>query len=293
MKQYHDVVREALEHGTRKENRTGVDTLSTFNINYEVDLREGFPLLTTKEISWKNIVVENLWFLSGATDIGLLKKHGCRFWDPWADENGQVPSAYGNFWRNYPVHDAEGRPAFNDQIRYVLDTLKTNPMSRRMVVSAWAPGNAQSSALPPCHLLFIFNVQMGQDNEPMLCCHLTQRSADIALGVPYNIAGYSFLIELFSRFTGIRPGFFAHTLVDAHIYTAKADGSMAEYDHIPGLEKQLARSPRPLPKLRIDPRIKSIDDLAPLMALDTDALMSHFVLDGYDPHPAIKFKVAV
>lgn len=293
MKQYHDVVREALEHGTRKENRTGVDTLSTFNINYEVDLREGFPLLTTKEVSWKNIVVENLWFLSGATDIGLLEKHGCRFWDPWADENGQVPSAYGNFWRNYPVHDADGRPAFNDQIRYVLDTLKTNPMSRRMVVSAWAPGNAQTSALPPCHLLFIFNVQMGRDNEPMLCCHLTQRSADIALGVPYNIAGYSFLIELFSRFTGIRPGVFAHTLVDAHIYTAKADGSMAEYDHVPGLKEQLSRSPRPLPRLRIDPAIQSVDDLAPLMELETEALMSHFVLEGYNPHPAIRFKVAV
>ncbi|MEL6546131.1 MAG: thymidylate synthase, partial [Myxococcota bacterium] len=178
MKQYHDVVREALEHGTRKENRTGVDTLSTFNINYEVDLAQGFPLLTTKEISWKNIVVENLWFLSGATDIGLLRKHGCKFWDPWANEDGKVPSAYGNFWRNYPVHDSEGRPAFNDQVRYVLETLKTNPMSRRMVVSAWAPGNAQTSALPPCHLLFIFNVQTGKDNEPQLCCHLTQRSAD-------------------------------------------------------------------------------------------------------------------
>ncbi|MEO1173062.1 MAG: thymidylate synthase, partial [Myxococcota bacterium] len=127
MKQYHDAVRRVLEHGTRKENRTGVDTLSTFNVNYSIDLRDGFPLMTTKEVSWKNIVVENLWFLSGATDIALLRKHGCKFWDPWADENGKVPSAYGNFWRNFPVHGDEAGPSFNDQIRYVLETLRSNP----------------------------------------------------------------------------------------------------------------------------------------------------------------------
>ncbi|MEM6532410.1 MAG: thymidylate synthase [Myxococcota bacterium] len=293
MKQYHEAVRHVLEHGTRKENRTGVDTLSTFNINYSIDLRDGFPLMTTKEVSWKNIVVENLWFLSGATDIALLRKHGCKFWDPWADANGKVPSAYGNFWRNYPIHDTDGRVGFNDQIRYVLETLRSNPHSRRMVVSAWAPGNAQTSGLPPCHLMFIFNVQVGADNEPMLCCHLTQRSADIALGVPYNIAGYAFLVELFSRFTGIRPGIFGHTLVDAHIYTAKADGSMAEYDHVPGLREQLTRDERPLPRLSIDPKLRGLDDLRSLMELDTDALMSHFRLEGYDPHPPIKFKVAV
>lgn len=290
MRQYQEVVQEALERGTRKENRTGVDTLSTFNINYEIDLRQGFPLLTTKDISWKNIVVENLWFLSGATDIGLLRKHGCKFWDPWADENGKVPSAYGHFWRQFPVPGVEQG---SDQIRYVLDTLRSDPMSRRMVVSAWAPGNAQASALPPCHLMFIWNVQIGENNEPMLCCHLTQRSADIALGVPYNIAGYAFLSELLSRFSGIRPGIFAHTLVDAHIYTAKADGTMADYDHVPGLKEQLTRKPRALPRLRIDPSIRELDDLLPLLGEDTDQLMEHFVLEGYDPHPPIKFKVAV
>ncbi|MEM6559062.1 MAG: thymidylate synthase [Myxococcota bacterium] len=293
MKQYHDVVRKALERGTRKENRTGVDTLSTFNINYEVDLRDGFPLLTTKAISWKNIVVENLWFLSGATDIAFLRKHGCRFWDPWADEAGQVPSAYGNFWRSFPVHQEDGTPGFNDQIRYILETLRTDPQSRRMVLSAWAPGNAQTSALPPCHLMFIFNVQYGEDSEPMLCGHLTQRSADIALGVPYNIAGYALILELFARFVGVRPGVFGHTLVDAHIYTAKADGSMAEYDHVPGLREQLTREPKPLPRLSIDPNLRGLDDLWSLFDLETDALMSHFVLEGYDPHPAISFKVAV
>ena len=289
MKQYLDTVREAMSVGTRKENRTGVDTLSTFNINYEIDLREGFPLLTTKEISWKNIVIENLWFLSGQTDISLLRKHNCKFWDPWADENGKVPSAYGNFWRHFPLPDGQ----FNDQIAYVVNTLKTNPMSRRMVVSAWAPGNAQTSDLPPCHAFWVVNVQNDDRGEPMVCLHLTQRSCDIALGVPYNIAGYSLLIELFSRFSGIRPGIFGHSLIDAHIYTAKADGTMAEYDHLPGLREQLTRETRPLPTLEIDPSIRDLDDIEPLLSLDTDEIMSKFVLHNYDPHPALTFKVAV
>ncbi len=293
MKQYLDLVRAVLENGTRKPNRTGVDTISTFNENYEIDLAQGFPLLTTKEISWKNIVVENLWFLSGETHLGLLKKHGCKFWDPWADPDGRVPSAYGNFWRHFPIHDPQGQPAFSDQIRWVVEELKRNPMSRRLVVTAWAPGNAQTSKLPPCHLLFLFNVQVGQNGDPRLCLHLTQRSADVALGVPYNIAGYALLLELFSRFSGIPAGIFGHTLVDAHVYTAKADGTMAEYDHVPGLRLQLEREPRPLPKLSIDPAIRSIDDLRPLLEADTATVMKHFVLTGYDAHPAIPFKVAV
>lgn len=293
MKQYLDAIREVLEKGTRKPNRTGVDTLSTFNINYEIDLRRGFPLLTTKEISWKNIVVENLWFLSGDTHIGLLKKHGCKFWDPWADADGKVPSAYGNFWRHFPVVDQEGRAAFNDQVAWVLAEMKRNPNSRRLLVSAWAPGNAQTSKLPPCHAMYVFNVQRDEQGEPMLCLHLTQRSADMALGVPYNIAGYAFLLELFGRFSGIRPGIFAHTLIDAHLYTAKPDGSMAEYDHVPGVKLQLAREPRPLPKLTIDPAIERLDDLKPLLEADTPTVMKHFVLTGYEPHPAISFKVAV
>ena len=289
MKQYLDTVREALENGTRKENRTGVDTLSTFNINYEIDLRQGFPLLTTKEISWKNIVIENLWFLSGLTDISLLRRHGCKFWDPWADDDGLVPSAYGNFWRHFPLPDNSS----NDQIAYMVDTLKSNPMSRRMVVSAWAPGNAQTSALPPCHAFWVVNVQNDIDGNPYLCLHLTQRSCDIALGIPYNIAGYSLLMMLFSRFSGIAPGIFGHTLIDAHIYTAKPDGSMAEYDHVPGLREQLTREPRPLPFLEIAEDIQSLDDIEPLLSLDTDEIMNKFILHGYDPHPPIQFKVAV
>ena len=293
MQVYLDIVREVLQKGTRKENRTGVDTLSTFNINYEIDLRNGFPLLTTKEISWKNIVVENLWFLSGEKHVGLLRKHNCKFWEPWADENGLVPSAYGNFWRHFPVQTQDERVAYNDQIAWVLAELKRNPMSRRLVVSAWAPGNAQTSKLPPCHCMFVLNVQVEPGGERVLCLHLLQRSCDVALGIPYNIAGYALLLELFGRFSGIRPAIFAHTLIDAHVYTKKADGSMAEHDHVPGLELQLGRAPRPLPRLRIHPDLRSLDDILPLLEASTDEVMRHFELEGYCPHPAIGFKVAV
>jgi thymidylate synthase len=292
VKQYLELVGEVLDRGTRKQNRTGVDTISAFNVNYAIDLAEGFPLLTTKKISWKNIVVENLWFLSGDRHIGLLQKHGCKFWDPWANAEGFVPSAYGNFWRHFPVH-AEGETGFNDQVRYVLRTLRENPASRRMVISAWAPGNAQQSQLPPCHLMFIFNVQYDADGEPYLCLHLTQRSCDVALGVPYNIAGYAFLLSLFAHLAGMRAGTFGHSLVDAHIYTAKPDGSMAEYNHIPGLHEQLQREPRQLPRLTISPHLKALDDVLTLCDGDLDDILGAFRLDGYDPQPAISFKVAV
>jgi thymidylate synthase len=326
MQQYLNAVREILEVGTRKENRTGVDTLSTFNVNYEIDLRDGFPLLTTKKVNWKNIVVEVLWFLSGNTDIGILQKHKCKFWDPWANDEGEVPSAYGNFWRHFPVHapdpkrlDAMRLAGFNDQIAWAVESLKKSPMSRRIVVSAWAPGNAQTSKLPPCHIVFVFNVQnlpekctacegkgvvlgveacrrcrgSGAIEHQRLCLHLTQRSCDIALGVPYNIATYALLLELISRFTGIKPGIFAHTLVDAHAYTCKPDGSMADMDHVPGLREQLTRKPRPLPRLGIDEGIVDLADVHKLLDLDTEGVMDHFRLEGYNPHPAIKFKVAV
>lgn len=292
MQQYLEVVRRVLDTGQRKANRTGVDTLSTFNVNYQIDLRQGFPLLTTKEISWKNIVVENLWFLSGDTRIDLLRHHGCRFWDPWADEDGKVPSAYGNFWRHFPVHN-DNQTSFNDQISWVVGELRNNPDSRRLVVSAWAPGNAQSSALPPCHAFWVLNVQRDENGAPLLCLHLTQRSCDVALGLPYNIAGYAFLLELISRFSGIPAGFLGHTLIDAHIYTAKADGSMAEYDHVPGLRGQLLREPVALGQLEIDPSVQKLEDIDGLLEANTDSLLDTFRLSGYTPHPAIGFKVAV
>lgn len=307
---YLDAVRECLRIGTRKPNRTGVDTISTFNINYEIDLSEGFPLLTTKKISWKNIVVEMLWFLSGAKDIGILQKHGCKFWDAWADDNGQVPSAYGNFWREFPVHGEfySGNTSlvgkrFNDQLEWIQTTLRENPMSRRMVVSAWAPGNAQTSKLPPCHCQFIFNVQIDTDGTKRLCCHLTQRSCDLALGVPYNIASYALLTHLFAKFANMEVGIFAHTLVDAHIYTSNKGGIMptrpdgssysALSNHIPGLREQMEREPRDLPTLSIAPYINDLSDISEILLLSTGEIMDKFHLSGYDPHPAIKFEVAV
>ncbi len=292
MKQYLDAVRHVLEHGRRKENRTGVDTLSTFNYNYQIDLRDGFPLLTTKEISWKNIVIENLWFLSGNTNIGLLRKHGCKFWDPWADEDGNVPSAYGNFWRSFPMPGGVNGKS-NDQIIWILDQIKKNPMSRRHVVSAWAPSNAQSSYLPPCHAFWVMNVQFDENEEPILCLHLTQRSADIALGVPYNIAGYALILELFSHLTGIRAGVFGHTLVDAHVYTCKPDGSDSEYDHVPRLLEQLERVPRKLPQIKISDSIKSLDDIEDILDASTEQILDIFQISNYRPYEAIKFRVAV
>lgn len=297
MEQYKNLVRHVLDRGTRKPNRTGVDTISTFGYYYEHNLAEGFPLLTTKAMSWKNIVVELLWFLSGRTDITLLRKHGCKFWDAWADEKGDVPSAYGHFWRAFPV-PMHGP---NDQIAWVLGELLHNPMSRRMVVSAWAPGNAQTSKLPPCHAMFALNMQTGGERyidglprpHKSLCLHLTQRSCDVALGVPYNLASYALLLSLFARFADVPPGIFGHSLVDAHIYTSKPDGSMEDHDHVPGLVDQLARGSRPLPNLIISDAIRSLSDVEQLMSEDTDTIMSHFVLEGYTPHPAISFKVAV
>lgn len=308
MRQYLDAVKTVLCEGRRKENRTGIDTISTFNVNYSIDLRHGFPLLTTKKISWKNIVVEMLWFLSGSTGIELLKKHGCKFWDAWADGGGQVPSAYGSFWRSFPVpfrHVSGVKEILreisnaggNDQIAWLVDTLRANPMSRRMVVSAWAPGNAQTSALPPCHCLFVVNVQQLRSDsgvvKPHLCLHLTQRSCDMGLGVPYNIASYALLMHLLSRFSGIPVGVFGHTLVDAHIYTCKPDGSGAEYDHVPALKGQIQRQPKRRPALTLHDSIKTLSDVERLLEADTKEIMWHFQLDGYDPHPAIKMKVAV
>ena len=293
MRQYLDVVGRVLATGTRKPNRTGVDTLSAFNINYQVDLRQGFPLLTTKKISWKNIVIENLWFLSGRPDIGLLHKHGCRFWDAWADDDGMVPSAYGNFWRNFPAPDDNdpGRMRPNDQLAWVLAELRRNPASRRLVVSAWAPGNAQPSTLPPCHAFWMLNVQYDNDGEPMLCLHLTQRSCDVALGLPYNIAGYALLLELFAQFSGMRAGIMGHTLVDAHVYVDNEEGS--RWNHLPNLREQLKRTPKPLPRLELDKNLRCLDDVLALFEADTDEVLPHFRIRDYDPEPAIQFKVAV
>lgn len=292
MKQYHNLIKHVLENGTRKLNRTGVDTISVFNYNYEINLNNGFPLLTTKKINWKNIVIELLWFLSGKKNIDFLKLHGCKFWDTWAGKDNIVPSAYGSYWRKFPYTDRGLKFGDTDQISWVLNEMRNNPESRRMVVSAWYPQNAEYSKLPPCHYSFVFNVQ-NINNEQRLCLHLTQRSADLALGVPYNIASYSLLLYLMAQMSGLKVGIFAHSLVDAHIYTAKENGDMAEYNHIIGLIEQLKREPKPLPKLTIDSSIRELKDIDGLMVLSTEDIMKYFVLENYDPFPAINFKVAV
>lgn len=279
MKDYLDLVRHVLDHGQRKENRTGVDTLSWFSAHYRVDLSEGYPLLTTKDMYWKSMLHELLWYLTGEDHIRNLRKK-TKIWDAWADDDGNLETAYGYYWRRFPsaTRDEQGewRVREVDQIQYVIDTLKTNPNSRRLVVVAWEPGNATTSKLPPCHYTFAFNVQGDRLN-----CHLTQRSGDIALGIPFNLACYAALTQIIAQETGFELGFFSHTIIDAHIYTAKADGSMAEYDHVPGLREQLTREPRPRPKLTIAK--KPLDQLT----------FEDFELTGYDPHPKINFKVAV
>jgi len=285
---YRGLVLDVMARGKRKPSRTGVDTRSAFGHFYALEVGDEFPLLTSKRIEWRHIVIETLWYLLGDRDVRFLRAHGCHFWDPWADDAGIVPSAYGHLWRRGAYGDGP------DQIEAVIRTLKRDPFSRRMVVSAWDPANAHDSALPPCHFAWVLNATPEEDGPPTLNLHLSQRSADVALGVPYNLAGYALLLHLFARFSGLRVGSFAHSITDAHVYTAKADGSGAEYDHVPGLLEQIAREPRPAPRLVIAPELRTLGDVIDL-ACDgsTEEIMRCFVLEGYDPHPAIKFKVAV
>lgn len=288
MKAYTDLIQHILDKGTLKENRTGTSTLSTFGYFYRHDLRTGFPLLTTKKMSWQSVVLENLWFLSGDTHIGFLRHYGIKFWEPWADTEGFVPSAYGNFHRHFPVHRTVGIEtiaSFNDQIAWAIKELRNNPLSRRIVISAWAPGNAQTSALPPCHAMFALNTQADAQGELCLNLALFQRSADAGVGVPFNLAGYSFLLHLFAHLTNLKVGEFAHTLVDAHIYV----------NHIDGLKEQITREPLPLPKLCISSDIKELSDIEDIIASRPalSDILDIFKLEHYQAHPAIPFVVAV
>ena len=279
MKEYLDLVRLVLENGTAKTSRTGIDTISYFGAFYRVNLANGYPLLTTKEVNFPSMLRELLWYLSGEDHIRNLRQH-TKIWDAWADEHGNLDTAYGRYWRRFPhpEQDANGKWIVRevDQIQYVIDTLKKEPTSRRLVVTAWEPGNAETSKLPPCHYSYVFNVQ---DNR--LNCHLTQRSGDIALGIPFNLACYATLTQMIAHETGLGVGYFAHTIVDAHIYTARPGSGMEEYDHIPGLREQLTREPRPLPRLIIAD--KPFNELR----------FEDFRVEGYSPHPKIRFKVAV
>ena len=331
MRQYLDLVTDVLESGTHKPNRTGVDTVAAFSRHYTVDLEAGFPLVTTKDLSgarWNSLLHELVWYLSGDEHIRELREE-TGIWDAWADEDGHLDTAYGRFWRRFPVPE-EGLPGESwpeedhrwrndegtfDQIAYALDQLRENPNSRRIVISAWHPANAAVSTLPPCHYTFVLNVQ-GDD----LNVHLTQRSGDVALGIPFNIAAYSLLATTIAQRTGFEPGTFAHTIVDAHVYCGAgergewyADNLDAlqsrvaavddpeEYrdvktwlestappepegheldDHVPGLLEQCAREPRERPEIEVAD--VPLDDLS----------VDDIELSGYDPAPGIRFGVA-
>jgi thymidylate synthase len=264
MRQYLDLMRHALEDGVRKNDRTGTGTLSVFGHQMRFDLGAGFPLVTTKKIHLKSVIHELLWFLSGDTNIRYLKDNGVRIWDEWADENGDLGPVYGAEWRAWQTPD--GRSI--DQITDVIDAIKHNPDSRRLIVTGWNPADVDKQALPPCHTLFQFYVADGK-----LSCQLYQRSGDIFLGVPFNIASYALMTMMMAQVTGLKPGDFVHTLGDAHLYL----------NHVDQARLQLSREPRPLPKMKINPEVHSIFDF----------VYDDFQLEGYDPHPHIKAEVAV
>ncbi|MHB8535167.1 MAG: thymidylate synthase [Sulfuricaulis sp.] len=264
MRQYLDLMRHVMQHGARKDDRTGTGTLSVFGHQMRFDLSQGFPLLTTKKVHTKSVIHELLWFLRGDTNIRYLKEHGVRIWDEWANENGDLGPIYGHQWRSWPAPD--GRRI--DQISQVVRDIRANPDSRRLIVSAWNVSDLERMALPPCHLLFQFYVAQGR-----LSCQLYQRSADIFLGVPFNIASYALLTLMMAQVTGLQPGEFVHTLGDAHLYL----------NHLEQASTQLAREPRPLPAMRLNP------DRTSLFDFDFD----DFELLNYDPHPSIKAPVAV
>jgi thymidylate synthase len=264
MQAYHDLMTRILETGVRKDDRTGTGTLSVFGHQMRFDLGQGFPLVTTKKLHLKSIIVELLWFLRGDTNIKYLKDHGVSIWDEWADENGDLGPVYGRQWRSWAAPD--GRVV--DQIADLIAMIKKNPDSRRLVVSAWNPADVPAMALPPCHLLFQFYVANGR-----LSCQLYQRSADVFLGVPFNIASYALLTLMVAQVTGLKPGEFVHTLGDAHLYV----------NHLDQARLQLSRAPRPLPTLRLTPEVMEIDGFR----------LEDFTLEGYDPHPHIKAPVAI
>lgn len=264
MKQYHDLMRHVLEHGATKTDRTGTGTVSVFGYQMRFDLQEGFPLLTTKKLHLKSILHELLWFLKGDTNINYLTENGVHIWDEWADEKGNLGPVYGSQWRSWPA--ADGRHI--DQITQVVNQIKTNPDSRRMIVSAWNVGEIDKMKLPPCHAFFQFYVADGK-----LSCQLYQRSADIFLGVPFNIASYAILTLMIAQVCNLKPGEFVHTLGDAHLYS----------NHIEQAKLQLTRELRKLPTLKINPERKDIFEFK----------FEDFSLEGYDPHPHIKAAVAV
>ena len=264
MKQYTDLLRHVLAHGNQKTDRTGTGTISVFGYQMRFNLADGFPLLTTKKVHLKSIIHELLWFLQGSTNIAYLKENGVRIWDEWADENGNLGPVYGYQWRNWPKPDG----SHIDQIAQVVNAIKKNPDSRRLIVSAWNVADVDQMKLPPCHAFFQFYVADGK-----LSCQLYQRSADIFLGVPFNIASYALLTMMVAQVCGLKLGDFVHTLGDAHIYT----------NHMEQVHVQLSRDTRLLPQMKINPSVMDIFSFK----------FEDFTLENYDPHPAIKGVVAV
>ena len=264
MKQYLDLCKRVLNEGTVKHDRTGTGTISVFGHQMRFKMEDGFPLLTTKKLHLKSIIYELLWFLQGDTNVRYLQEHGVRIWNEWADENGELGPVYGHQWRSWPDYDG----GTIDQIQYVLDQLRTNPNSHRMIVSAWNVAEVNRMALPPCHTIFQFYVADGR-----LSLQLYQRSADTFLGVPFNIASYALLLQMMAQVTGFEVGDFVHTTGDTHLYL----------NHLEQARLQLTREPRPLPKMKLNPSIKSLFDFQ----------FEDFELTDYDPWPHIKAEVSV
>ncbi len=264
MNQYHDLLERILSDGAEKTDRTGTGTLSVFGHQLRFNLASGFPMLTTKKLHLKSIVHELLWFLAGDTNIKYLNDNGVRIWDEWADENGNLGPVYGSQWRSWPAQDG----GTIDQISNLIEMIKKNPDSRRLIVSAWNPAEVDKMALPPCHCLFQFYVAKGK-----LSCQLYQRSADVFLGVPFNIASYALLTMMVAQVTGLKPGDFVHSLGDAHLYS----------NHLDQARLQLTRPTRALPTMKINPDVKDIFSFR----------FEDFTLENYDPHPHIKAEVAV
>ncbi|WP_410221037.1 thymidylate synthase [Pedobacter sp.] len=264
MKQYLDLMQHVLDNGTQKHDRTGTGTISVFGYQMRFNLQEGFPLVTTKKLHLKSIIHELIWFLKGDTNINYLKENGVRIWDEWADENGNLGPVYGSQWRSWPTPDGK----HIDQITQVINMIKNNPDSRRIIVSAWNVGEIEHMALPPCHAFFQFYVAEGK-----LSCQLYQRSADIFLGVPFNIASYALLTMMVAQVCNLQPGDFIHTLGDAHLYN----------NHIEQAKLQLSRDPKPLPRMQLNTNVKDIFEFK----------YEDFTLLNYDAHPHIKGVVAV
>ena len=264
MRQYLDLMRHVRDTGIRREDRTGTGTLSVFGYQMRFDLSQGFPVVTTKKLHLRSIIHELLWFLKGDTNIGYLKENGVSIWDDWADKDGNLGPVYGYQWRSWPTPNGGSI----DQVKQVIEQIKTNPDSRRLMVTAWNPADVENMALPPCHCLFQFYVVNGK-----LSCQLYQRSADIFLGVPFNIASYALLTMMIAQVTGLEPGEFIHTFGDAHLYS----------NHFDEVETQLAREPLPLPVMILNPEVRSVFDFT----------YEDFSLEGYQAHPHIKAPVAV